>query len=789
MLVAKQIADWSKTMSTQNADKNKPFRVEEATIDDLHNAIREGRTTCVDVVKQYIARARAYNGPSSLLVTPDGAPVAQANGAVRAQAPLHFPTETVKAASLLPDLDQYQGPPLEFGRMEATASDPSVQQQYGMIVGKPDAGQLNSLSTLNIRGERSVVCRGDYDRHPNDGPLPADAPAVCEIFRRQPDALEQAASLDEQYGNNPDLEKMPLYGVVFSFKDAFDTKDMRSTGGGDARYDIDFPARDHILVDQLRKKGAIIYAKALMTEYNGRAGDPGGQNHPEKVLPSVLGYQRSSWAGNPSNVYDTTRAASLGSSSGSGVSVSANLVMASLGEETRASTRGPANHNAVALILPHKAMLGFDGGAIGADIYCDRTGILCRTLTDCAKVLDALKDPEAGYYDPRDPYTTVPRSSVLPTGYAVHTQSLGTKNSLRGMRIGIVRESMLAAGSKAATPITTAVTKEIKSMLGDHLGASLVESSDPLWQADPDIEPMTIDFRKALARLVPVFMPDLLFRLKDDGTPMFPDFAKAIVPTEFEPGKVFGSGTLQPIDYLVELADLRITPPSNLNISTVQNQILAHSFRYHIRQYLSRRADDWQARGFTETLFDWPALNARSKYWGDDQRSAYKNWGEINDPRNPLSGRQGVDERIMLRELLRRVDMMVILENKLDALVRLHTPLPPAKIGGPDEPGQIASLRNESQYGPNAGLTEVLVPAGYVTVAYDAKFALSADRKKYIAVANDQATQLAAPGLPFSLVFRAEPGKEDIVLKIASAYEAASKRRVPPPAFGPLPID
>ncbi len=774
-------------MSMQAADTNKPFRVEEATIDELHKAIREGRSTCVDVVKQYIARARAYNGPSSLLVTPDGAPVAQASGAVRAQAPLRFPTATVKAATLLPDLDQYQGPPLEFGRMEATASDPSVQQQYGMIVGKPDAGQLNGLATLNLRGERSVVCRGDYDRHPDAGPLPAGAPAVCEIFRRQPDALEQAAALDEKYGSNPDLEKMPLYGVVFSFKDAFDTKDMRSTGGGDARYDIDFPARDHILVEQLRKKGAIIYAKALMTEYNGRAGDPGGRNHPDKVLPSVLGYQRSSWAGNPSNVYDTTRAASLGSSSGSGVSVSANLVMASLGEETRASTRGPANHNAVALILPHKAMLGFDGGAIGADIYCDRTGILCRTIADCAKVLDALKDPQNGYYDPRDPYTTVPRSSVLTTGYAVHAKSLGAKDTLRDMRIGIVRESMLAAGSKAAAPITTAAAKEIKSMLGDHLGATLVESSDPLWQADPDVEPMTIDFRKALARLVPVFMPDLLFRLKDDGTPVFPDFAATIVPTEFAPGKVFGSGKLQPIDYMVELADLRITPPSNLDVSTVQNQILANSFRFHIRQYLSRRADDWQARGFTETLIDWPALNARSKYWGDDQRSAYKNWEETNDPRNPLGGRQGVDERIMLRELLRRVDMMVILENKLDAIVRLHTPLPPAKIGGPDEPGLIARLRNESQYGPNAGLTEILIPAGYVTTAYDAKFALSADHKKYIAVANDQPTQLAAPGLPFSLVFRAEPGKEDLVLKIASAYEAASKRRVPPPAFGPLP--
>ena len=97
--------------------------------------------------------------------------------------------------------------------------------------------------------------------------------------------------------------------------------------------------------------------------------------------------------------------------------------MASLGEETRASCRGPSNHNAVALILPHKAMLGFDGGAIGADIYCDRSGIHARTIADCAKMLDALKDPVEGYYDPRDPYTTVPRSSVLSTPYADHVTS------------------------------------------------------------------------------------------------------------------------------------------------------------------------------------------------------------------------------------------------------------------------------------------------------------------------------------------------------------------------------
>src|SRR5258705_1522053 len=117
--------------------------------------------------------------------------------------------------------------------------------------------------------------------------------------------------------------------------------------------------------------------------------------------------------------------------------------MCGLCEETRASCRGPANHNSDALILPHKALIGFDGGAIGSDIYNDRTGIHCRTVTDAAKVLDALKDPVNGYYDPRDVFTAVPRASVLDTLYAASAATPGTEGSLKGMRIGIIRESML----------------------------------------------------------------------------------------------------------------------------------------------------------------------------------------------------------------------------------------------------------------------------------------------------------------------------------------------------------
>ncbi|MEI6669584.1 MAG: amidase family protein, partial [Acidobacteriota bacterium] len=739
-------------------------------------------------VQAYVDRAKAYNGVSDRLITKDGTPIPVSPGTVRAGTPLAFPADTVAITTLVPDFDQYAGPPLEFGRMEPTASDPSVPQQYGMTIGTPRSGQINALGTLNLRGERSVTCKGDRDKAPSAGPLPADSPAVCEEFRKQPDALERAAQLDAKYGRSPDLAQLPMYCIPLSFKDPFDTMDLRTTAGADARYDIDFPARDHTLVAQLRQKGAIIYAKAVNTEYNGRGGDPGGRNQPTKKLLSTLGYQRSSWAGNPNSAYDSTRAASLGSSSGSGASVSANLVMCSVCEETSLSCRGPANHNAVALILPHKSLISFHGGAIGSDIYNDRSGIQCRTIGDAAKVLDAMKDPVNGYYDPRDIFTTVPRSSVLDKPYAASTAASGAAGSLRGVRIGIIRESMLIfPGIKADEPIVTAAAKEIKDVLGRRLGATLVESTDPLWPDDPDIENMKTTYTRALAELVPVLFPAVLYRLDGSGKPLFPEFAAAVKPTEFAQGKTFGTGTMTPLAYMVGLAEGTIPPPKNLNIRFLQ-QVPEESltFTFHVTQYAQRRARDWAARGFTETLLDFATLNARSKFWGDDQRAAFKNWEEVENIRRPLGQDQGIDERLLLRELLRRVEMKVIQENHLDVVVRLHTPLPPGQIGLASPPGPRGDVRGEIRMGPFAGLTEVLIPAGFVRTVYNPVFVLSADRKQYVARNTETPTTLPAPGLPFSLVFRAEPGAEDRILKVASAYEAASKRRVPPPAYPDL---
>ena len=107
-------------------------------------------------------------------------------------------------------------------------------------------------------------------------------------------------------------------------------------------------------------------------------------------------------------------------------------------------------------------------------------------------------------------------------------------------------------------------------------------------------------------------------------------------------------------------------------------------------------------------------------------------------------------------------------------------------MGWPAGPGLREILAARLERGPYAGETEVLIPAGYVRTVYDATFVLSPDRKRYVATNSDTPTTLPAPGLPFSLVFRAEPGMEDAILRVASAYEAASRRRVPPPRFGPV---
>jgi amidase len=729
------------------------FHLEEATIADLHRAIQRGDTTCRASIQGYLDRARAYNGACVRIVTPDGASVPAVSGPVRAGAAVSFPTETVPVGSVLPEFDQYAGGPIDFGRMEPTRSDPSVHQQYGMVVGVPDDGQIDALSTLNIRGERSVTCKAQCDAPPSSGPLPASCPAVCEPFRRQPDALERAAELDATYGRHPDFDKMPMYCVAFSFKDVYDTTDMRTTGGADVNYAMDAPPTDATVVAELRAKGAVIYAKANLDEYNAGSGDPGGA-----AKPAARGYgagARSTWGGTACNPYDTERETG-GSSSGSAAGVAANLVQCSICEETGGSCRQPAWRNDIVAFVTTKGLIPY-GGAIGADPFLDRAGIQCRTVADAASVLDALKDPARGYFDPRDIYTALPKGLVSEKPYASYAApSTRAANPLAGIRIGIVREYMVkhSANDRAMSDL---VNDEIKTVLRDRLGAELVESSDPLYPDDASIPNMQYDFQQALAEILPLHMAEFLQRKNPDGSTAFP-----------------GPGDVTRRDDLVKAGENPALWPASVNMRSVNVQAESSGFAYNLAQYLLRRGD---AR-----VKDWTSLNANATYFSAFRLAAMTNWEHVTNLASP-----GMTKNVKMRDVLRLVVMKVMRQNRLDVLVNPTITIPPARIGRAGQPQVNNRPTGRFTTSANAGIPEITVPAGFISTVYEPFYQLNADRTAYVTVANEDHPSTLEHPLPVGLSFWGGPGDEGAIIRVAAAYEAATRRRRPPAAFGPVP--
>ena len=738
------------------------FRIEEATIDGMHEAIQSGRIGCQGLVQAHIDRARAYNGACTQLVTVDGAPVAPADGPLRAGSAVRFPASTVPVASILPDFDRYAGMPLDLGRMEPTLSDPTVPAQYGMVAGVPNAGQVNALSTLNLRGERSVTCKGACDAHPSTGELPADCPAACEAFRQHPDAVERAVELDAQYGADPDLDRLPMYCIPLAFKDVYDTKDMRTTTAADIDFAMDAPPADATIVERLRSKGAIIYAKANATEFNGGIGNPGG---PAVPAARYLGYsERSTWGGQACNPYDTERSP-RGSSSGSGVAVAANLATCAFCEQTGGSCKGPASRNAVVSLLTTKGLIPY-GGAVGSNPLVDRAGLNCRTVRDAALVLDALRDSELGYFDPRDVYTAVPEALVSTGPYAGFVvdevpEEGGddpAEKPLAGMRIGIVREYMVKHTLNDAA-ISDRIDDEIKTVLRDRLGASLVESVDPLHPDDPAVPNMEYTFQDALAELLPIHMPEYFATTTAGGALEF------AVPGHDVTSK----------RYLVQLAegDAPLSPRINLRRVTLSPP--SRSFAFHIDQYLARRGD---AR-----VTDMASLDANTKYFSAAAEAGSANWAVLDDIRSA-----GNTERMQMRAVMQLVLAKVMRENRLDVLVNPENTLPHQKVGGPSEPsvnGRGASGATQT-ITALIGVPEIVVPAGFNDVVYEPRFVLNAAGDRYDAVPGYERSVLETP-LPMSMMFWAGPGEEAAVLKAASAYEAATRHRVPPPDFGPLP--
>jgi amidase len=727
------------------------FEVEEATISDVHEAIQEGRTTCRQVVQSYIDRAKAYNGTCTALVTKDGKPIPAAKGAIRAGSRIKFPTDTVAASTFLPDLAQYQGLPFEYGRMDATVTDPTVQQQFGMRVGIANAGQLNALETLNIRGERSQTCKAKCDAHPSSGALPASCPAACDAFRKQPDALERAAELDAQYGRKPDLEKMPMYCVAFSWKNWYDATDMRATGGNDINFAMDAPKVDSPDVANLRSKGAISFAIANAA----RAGhaDEGAEKPKSVMPPTNLAY--AAWGGQPCNPYDTERVP-RGSSSGSGVSVAANLAQCSICEQTGGSCKGPASRNNVVNLLATKGIMM--NGGYGYDNYVDRAGVLCRTVEDAVRVLDAVKG-----FESQDIYTAIPKAMIPKEPYASFlVKDIDVANKpLKGMRIGVVREFMVKH-AKNDEAISDQLDKEIKAVVRDKLGAELLESSDPKYTDDPSIPNMKYTFQDAIAEILAHNVPEFFWQKTATG--------------ELEFAVPGWDVTTQ--DYALALALGKAPLSEKLSLRRIFKQAEHPAGPFAWNMYLARRGD--------ERVKDWASWIANAHWDNDAARAGAANALSVQDARVTPDA----ISHLKMQSVLRLIVHKVMHENGIDAFVNPENTLPPFKLGQASEP--TVDHRDSNGYGqgftPMMGAPEIEVPAGYIQLAYDPQYALSADKTKYVTVTGATPSKLSHP-MPISLAVWAGPGDDPAVIKVASAYEAATHHRVPPPAFGPIKSD
>jgi amidase len=627
--------------ATSTQQRAPAFRLQEATIAGIQQAILTKQITTVGLVELYLKRIKAYNGTC----------VNEPNGML--------------------------GPG---------------------VTTIPHAGQLNALSTLNLR----PAARKTWGFDARKARSMTDS---VDTASSMPDALEVAAAHDRQFQQTGRLAG-PLHGVVMAIKDQYDTFDMRTTSGADAQYANDRPPDDATFVKRLRDAGAIILAKANLAEY---AADGA----------------RSAFGGTFCNPYDTERAPGM-SSAGSGSSVAANLVQCAIGEETVVSIRWPASVNNIVGLAPTQELVSRDG-MMGAGLNM-RTGPMCRTVQDAAKIFDVI----AGY-DPKDEMTAFTAGRMPSQPYA----SFAAAQRLDGVRIGVLREYM---NKKLFSKADEETIDIVERAIGDlrKLGATIV---------DPGPEGAL--FQSCITRYAPELY-NAAFAAQNPR--MFP-FNAAGAPAS---------------DHIATLLDMNAKPelvPGGVSIRSLGGFPAEGEGKYMMNKYLRERGD--------ANIKSHADLISKATFYNDP------NFPDRKQTRENAERAMEMDTSVRLhhRFALQSIVLQCMQEQRLDAVAYPTANVPPPKLNGPREP----NVNGRSPVGwsllGQQGFPALTVPAGFTTEVWDR-------------VREGTGTRLAGPipaKLPVGIDFLARPFDEPMLFRIASAYEAATKHRTPPPDFKPLP--
>ena len=251
-------------------------------------------------------------------------------------------------------------------------------------------------------------------------------------------ALAQAQASEREIGAG--RIRGPLHGIPFGLKDLFYVNGVRSTGG--TRIFENFvPATDSAVASRLRNGGAILLG---MLNLHPLAYGPTGENRDY---------------GDMHNPWDPRRITG-GSSGGSGSAVASGECTFALGTDTGGSVRIPG---AMCGVVGFKPTYGRVSryGIVPLAWSLDHAGPLCRTVEDCALVMNVIAGP-----DPKDPTT-----ARLPVPDYRETLNRG----LRNLRVGVPKEYF-------EVPVDPAVKGAVERAIGKlgELGAAVSEVSWPL---------------------------------------------------------------------------------------------------------------------------------------------------------------------------------------------------------------------------------------------------------------------------------------------------------------------
>ena len=435
---------------------------------------------------------------------------------------------------------------------------------------------------------------------------------------------------------------------------------------------------------------------------------------------------RSSFGGTMCNAYDTERDPGA-SSGGSGMAVAANFVTCAIGEETGTSVREPAKNNNTVGLAPTRELISADG-MIQRGITT-RVGPICRTVEDTARILDAY----AGF-DPADELTAFSTGRMPSKPY----YRFADRRRLDGYRVGVIREYMdkdlFTVADEETIDIVDRAIRDLR-----RLGATIV---------DPG--PHGALFQSCVDRHVPTWQNQQFIAQHPDRFP---------VDDEGEP-------TADHIDTLLDMFfDLSLVPHTSSGRPSIRNLGSASTDdgggKYNFNAYIRERGD-----AEIQSLTD---LIEKANFWEDPVMPNRRGSLENNDSDQTLRTASTLQTRFTMQTVVHQC----FAKKDLDVVVYPTGNVPPAILTAPQEPS--VNDRGSSVWTQinSRGFPAMTVPAGFTTHVYDR----DADRELLPA---------KPAALPVGIDFLGLPFGEPTLFAIASAYEAATRHRTPPPDFGPL---